>query len=174
MRDASFVDNIPLREKIVDVLRDILDLSGMIEEQDKERTKSCLRKTMIIYLTSVIEALLLWKIQKEIDSEKITLSDKIKYYDPQQVHRADGFDLFVVKGKQETKKLTELDFNRMIGICGKHNCMRNKKLIDNLHKVRKTRNELHIGGLKAIRKIYNRNDVNSIFDVLEQTIKTIM
>ena len=173
MKDVSFIDDPLLRKRVVSVLVDVFDLGAMIEKQGKSRTKSCLRKTMIIYIVSIIEALLIWKLKKKIGKNEVVLSDEMKYFDSRKVYEIGEFDLFVVKGKRETKQLKELDLNRMIGVCGNREIIKNKKLIDRLHKVRKMRNELHIGGLGTARKIYTKGDLSFVFDVLEETVKAV-
>ena len=170
MKDINFIDNKILRERITSVITDIFDLGTMIEKQDKERTRSCLRKTIIIYTVSIIEALLLWKLKKEIDAKEVLLSSEMKYSKPQKIHEAGTLNLFVVKGKKETKKISELDLNSIIGIYSSRNLSTNKKLIDKLHTARKMRNELHIGGLKTVRKIYTQNNLKFIFSVLEEVV----
>ena len=173
MKDISFIDDLSLRKRITDVITDVFDLGTMIEKQDKEKTKSCLRKTMIIYTVSVIEALLVWKLRKEISAEKISLSDEMKYSKPQKINEAGNLNLFVVKGKKETRKITDLNLNRVIDICSSREIITDEDIIDKLHEVRKMRNELHIGGLKAARKVYSQDNLKFVFDVLEDTIIAI-
>ena len=54
-------------------------------------------------------------------------------------------------------------------MCEKYEAIKNAKLIKDLHKVRKLRNELHIGGIATIRKTYTQNDLNFVLDTLEKT-----
>ena len=152
---------------------DISDLGMLLEIQDKKRIKSCLRKTIIIYTASIIEALLVWKLKKGVASDKVTLSNEWKYLDLKKFYETDAFELIAGKRKQEVKKINDLDFNRLIDVCEKYRTVRSKKLIDDLHKVRKMRNELHIGGITTTRKIYTQNDVEFVLDILEKTILSI-
>ena len=69
MDRINFIDDLLLRDRIENVLDDILNLEGLIDEQEKSDMQSCLRKTVIIYTASVIEALLAWKLKKEIDGK---------------------------------------------------------------------------------------------------------
>ena len=161
-----------LRKNVENVHNDVIELLPMIA-YTKPQIENCLRKTIIIYTASIIEALLFWKIEKELGTEKVVLSNEIKYFDSKKVYEAGDFDLFVVKGKAEMKKLNELDFNRMIGVCESRRVLRSKKLIDGLHKVRKLRNKLHIGGLKTVTKTYPKKEVEFVLEVLEKTIQSI-
>ena len=81
MKNFDFVDDSLLRGRIEGVRSDIIALGGLLKDQNKSDVKSCLRKTMIIYAASIMEALLLWKLKKEITSDKVTLSNEWKYSD---------------------------------------------------------------------------------------------
>ena len=170
--EFSFIKDAVLRENIENVYNDVFELFPMIA-YTKPEIEHCLRKTIIIYTASIIEALLLWKIEKELGTGKVVLSNEIKYFDPKKVYEAEDFDLFVVKGKAEIKKLNELDFNRMIGVCESHKILKNKKLADALHKVRKLRNKLHIGGLRTVTKTYPQKEVEFVLEVLEKVIQSV-
>ena len=61
--EFSFIKDVVLRKNIESVYNDILDLLSMIVYA-KPETQGCFRKTIVIYTASVIEALLLWKIEK--------------------------------------------------------------------------------------------------------------
>ena len=173
MRDFDFIGDPLLRERIKGVRSDLTALGGLLKNESKSDVKSCLRKTMIIYVASIIEALLLWKLKKEIISDRVTLSNEWKYLDLKKFYETDEFELIAGKRKQETRKISELDFNRMIDVCEKYRAVKGEKLIKDLHKVRKLRNELHIGGIATIRKIYTQNDLKFVFDALEKTMLSL-
>ena len=173
MDRINFVDDFLLRDRIENVLDDILNLEGLIGEQEKPDMQSCLRKTIIIYIASIIEALLVWKLKKKIKTEEISPNEEARYLKPQKIIEAGNLDLFIVKREKEVKKLTELDFNRMIDVCASRNVIQDEVLIKKLHKVRKMRNELHIGGVRMIRKRYTADNLNYVFTVLEETIKKV-
>ena len=65
----SFIDNPVLRENIEGVSVDIFALKMIASLTDRE-TRNCIRKTVIIYTASIIEAITLWKIQKEVGTKK--------------------------------------------------------------------------------------------------------
>ena len=88
-------------------------------------------------------------------------------------YETDEFELIAGKRKQEVRKIKDLDFNRTIDMCEKYRVVKNTKLIQDLHKVRKLRNELHIGGIATIRKIYTQNDLKFVFDTLEKTMLSL-
>ena len=173
MKDIDYVDDSLLRERIESVRDDISDLGVLLEIQGKERTKSCLRKTMIIYAASIIEALLLWRLKKEVRSDNVTLSDEWKYLDIKKFYKTDEFELIAGKRRREVRKIDDLDFNRIIDLYGKCRVTRNIKLTKDLHAVRKLRNELHIGGIAIIRKVYTQNNLKFVFDTLEKTILSV-
>ena len=100
----------------------------------------------------------------------MVLSSEWKYLDLKKFYETDEFELIAGKRKQEVKKIDDLDFNRTIDVCEKYRTVKSTKLIKDLHKVRKLRNELHIGGIAAIRKTYTRNDLTFVFDTLEKTM----
>ena len=56
MREIDFIDDDSLRGRVENVLGDVSALGGLLKDQNKSDIKSCLRKTMIIYIASIIEA----------------------------------------------------------------------------------------------------------------------
>ena len=173
MRKMDFVDNPRLKRRIENVLEDVLELSGLHYAQKKSNVKSCLRKTMIIYIASVIEALLLWKLNKEVKAGRVNLDDEMKYLKPQKINETGRLTMFIVKGKKEKRKPTDFNFSRLIDVCAKHGIIKDERVILMLHEVRKTRNEQHIGGIKAIRKKYGLFELTYAFAALEETIKAV-
>ena len=170
--EFSFIGEVVLRKNVENVHNDVIELLPMIA-YTKLGIGHCLRKTIIIYTASIIEALLLWKIEKELGAGKVVLSNEIKYFDPKKVYEAGDFDLFVVKGRAEMRKPNDLDFNRLIGVCDNRKVLKSRKLIDALHKVRKLRNKLHIGGLRTVTKTYPQKEVEFVLEVLEKTIQSV-
>ena len=78
--EFSFIKEEVLRENIENVYNDVLELLPMIT-YTKPQIENCLRKAIIIHTASIIEALLFWKIKKELGTEKVVLSNEIKVLD---------------------------------------------------------------------------------------------
>ena len=131
-----------------------------------------MRKTVVIYTASVAEALLLWKIEKEIGSGEVTLLDEWRQYEIKILHRDKNFELISAKRSNEKKDINKLDFNRMITVCKQKKLLR-EPLLKDLDKVRKMRNKLHIGGVEEITKKYTQEDVEFVLNTLEKTMRII-
>lgn len=71
------------------------------------------------------------------------------------------------KRKKEKKQLDKLDFVYIIDLCVNHKIV-TKQFSKELHKVRKLRNKLHLGGLEEVEKEYTKEDLNFVFKVAEK------
>ena len=163
----TFVGNRVLRNNMEHVLADVYGLLFILGEQD-DRVRSCLRKTAIIYIASIVEALLLWKI----GSDEVVLPDDWKQYDIRVLYRNEEFELISARRKREIKDIAKLDFNRMIIVCRQKKLL-GETLLKELDALRKLRNKLHIGGIEEVTKMYAPKDVESALETLEKTIRSV-
>lgn len=168
MSRFDFIDKKTLRNNLDLTLDHIIDLLSLSESESYKNTPllvSSFRKTIIIHTASIIEALLLWKLGKKVDGNKVVLSDEWKYYDITTLHDlADKKEIIAGKRKREKKKVDRLDFLRVIDQCVKKEIVK-EELSDDLHKVRELRNRLHIGGLSKTEKKYTHNDLTFVFGI---------
>ncbi|MBU0569935.1 hypothetical protein KKB40_04100, partial [Patescibacteria group bacterium] len=150
MSNFSFVKDKTLEKNLDTVFDHILDLSTLstsISYRGKTTLVSSLRKTIIIYTASIIEALLLWKLKQKIKNRKIKLSGEWKYFDIKVLHIVKNPSREIVAGKRklEEKSVDRLDFVRIIDLALKYEIV-GESLSKKLDKVRKLRNRLHVGG----------------------------
>ena len=167
--DFSFIGNTTLRRNVEHVLRDVSELMSVLWLQKKDRIKNCLRKTIIIYVASIVEALLLWKIESEVGSGEVVLPNEWKQYDVRVLFANEDFELISARRSREIKDVNKLDFNRMVVLCEQKKLI-NKSLLKDLDKVRKMRNKLHIGGVEGVTKVYTRANIEFVLEVLEKTM----
>ena len=153
---------------------DIFELGTMLEYQKDLKIKNCLRKTMVIYAVSIIEALLLWKMNKKIKSGDMKLKHKteIKEIASTSMRTSGGGTIIMAKKVKKIRKVEEIDFKRRIDLC-ERNIVLGKELIDKLHKARELRNKLHIDGLRKVRKNYYKRDLDFILDTLQEVERAI-
>ena len=173
--DFIFVDNVVLRKNIEGVYTDTIELGIILGYQKRAEVESVLRKTIIIYTASIIEALLLWKLKKEIGGGKVELKNEYTYKKVVSipVRTEKDTELLVVEKVCEKREIDKMDFVRRIDVCEKYAIIKGKELLKKLHTVRNIRNEIHIGGLAVAEKKYSLKEVRFVFDTLEQVIKSI-
>ena len=176
MKTIDFIDSDLLKENIKSIQNDILGLgilSAILPEEDT--TNDCIRKTIIIYTTSIIEALLLWKLNKEIGAGNIALRDEWKLKDigvSIPLTSKEGNDIVIAEKIKEVRKIEKINFKGRIDLCERHKIIKGE-LIEKLHEVRTMRNKLHIDGSEKVKKKYSQKDMNFIFAVQEETIKAV-
>ena len=168
----TFISNSVLRKNIERVFRDVFSLEFMLTEEISSEMVSCLRKTIVIYTASIIEALVLWKIKQEIREEKVVLKNEWRYYDPKLIHITDEYEIIWAKRKEEERSVAKLDFNAMLRVC-KDEKIFGKRLFEDLDSVRKMRNEIHIDGLEDVVKTYQQRKVDFVQKVLAETIRAV-
>ncbi len=168
MSHFPFIENSALRNNLDVTFQHIVELATIADKYDKVLSSS-FRKTIIIYTASIIEALLLWKLKKKIKTTKVELSDKWKFYDIKTLHKIGASEEVIgAKRKKEKKEINKLDFVRIIDLCAKYKIV-TKQFSEEIHKVRKLRNRLHIGGLAKVEKEYTKKDLKFVFGVAKKT-----
>ena len=176
MDKFDFIDIPLLRRNIENVQDDISALGTLLSSPEKETTKECIRKTIVIYTASIIEAILLWKLRKELGNGKVVLKDAFIYkeIDSVSLQVASGNDVVIAEKVKEVRDLGKMDFVRRIDVCEKYGIIKNKKLIKKLHKTRDLRNKVHIDEVKKVKKNHSQKELDFIFAALEETIQAIV
>ena len=176
MKTIDFIDSSLLKENIKSIQNDILGLgilSAILPEEDT--TNDCIRKTITIYTVSIIEALLLWKLNKEINAGNIALRNEWELRDigvSIPLKSKDGNEIVIAEKIKEVRKIEKINFKGRIDLCERHKIIK-EELIEKLHEARTMRNKLHIDGSKKVRKKYLQKDVDFISAVREETIKAV-
>ena len=167
MSHFPFIDNSVLRNNLDVTFQHIVELATIADKYDKILSSS-FRKTIIIYTASIIEALLLWRLKKKVKATKVKLSDEWKFYDIKILYKISVSEEVVgAKRKKEKKEIKKLDFVRIIDLCVKYKIVA-KQFSEEIHKVRKLRNRLHIGGLAKAEKEYTKKDLKFVFGVAKK------
>ena len=172
--DINFIKDAVLKENIRSVHNDVSDLRALLTLVD-QGIQDCLRKTMVVYIASMAEALLLWKIKQEVGTGKVTLSDEWKHQILSSVpiqQDNEEYRISFTKQTKEKRDVNKLDFNRLITLCKSEELLQ-KKILDNLDTMRKWRNKIHIGGLIAVTKAFPKKNVEFALEVLEETIQAV-
>lgn len=174
MSNFSFVDDLVLQKNLDTVFFHIVDLltltkSDLYQIEKTQTLVSSLRKTIIIHTASIIEALLSWKLKTDLNSNKLSPHYDYTYSNWKLIHKLENeTEIMSVIRKKSIKKLEDLDFNRTIDYCYKYQILEDETLLKDLHKVRKLRNRLHIGGLSEVEKEYSEADLEFCFKVTKK------
>ena len=176
--DFTGIGESALRTNIERVWYDVAGLMTLLphaKKSENKRLENCLRKTIIIYTASILEALLRWHIINHLGSGKIILKDEWKrktlYTLPPQ-SKDNTHRIVLAKETMEQKDSSNLDFNRMIRICETEELL-NSDTLNDVDKVRKMRNELHIDGLTDAIKTYSQKDVDFVLSKAKELARAI-
>jgi hypothetical protein len=154
----------------LDHINELVTVSESKNYRDKPVQVSSFRKTIIIHTASVIEALLLWKLKLVCNARRIELTDDWKYFEIKTIYMInESKEAVAGLRKREQKDVNRLDFLRITDLCRKYKIIKSKKLREDIDKVRKLRNRMHIGGLSEIEKEYQKSDLEFCFDVVRKT-----
>jgi len=168
-------DNI-LRKNLDIVFNYVLILLTLSESKEYSAViKSSFRKSVVIYISSIIEAMILYLLKQKIKDKKVILSEEWKYFNIVSIYQiSDNPYEEVISGirKNEVKDINRIDFYRMNDICLNHKII-GKGLFNKLNKARKLRNRLHIGGLRAVERNFHQKDLEFIFKVAEKVKKIL-
>ncbi len=177
MSSFSFITDDILRSNL-DAAFDHINELVTVSESNTFRAKpvqiSSFRKTIIIHIASVIEALLLWKFKFVCNTNKVELPDDWKYFEIRTIYKInESREAVAGLRKREQKDIKKLDFLRITDLCQKHKIIKSKKLKRDIDAVRKLRNRMHIGGLSEIEKEYKKSDLEFCFDVTRRVKKLV-
>ena len=172
----DFIDKPLLRENIDSIQNDVVNFGALLMLSKEKATRNCIRKTIVIYTASIIEALLLWKLNKEISSGNIDLkNESVELKDigvSIPLRFEDGYAIAIARKIKGVKKIEKIDFKKRIDMCERKKII-GKDLVEKLHKTRALRNKLHIDGSTKVRKNYSQKDLDFVFIVQEEVMQAI-
>lgn len=132
MSQFDFVDDKILRGNLVltwDHVVDLLTHSLSKTYKNKPALVSSFRKTIIIYMASIIEALLLWKLKKKLKDQKVELHEEWKY-DVEVLCAHETLENVSGSRRLEKKSINRLDFLRILDQYKKHKLVSPGLLMD--------------------------------------------
>lgn len=177
MSSFIFIDDIVLRSNLdiaLDHINELVTVSESKNYKNRSIQISSFRKTIIIHIAAIIEAVLLWKLKTVSASKIIGLDDEWKYSDVKLLHKiSDSEEVIAGKRIKEKHLIGKLDFLQLNRICFKHQIIKSSRLVKNIDKVREYRNRQHLGGLAAIEKKYSKSVVEFCFNVANQVIMEV-
>ena len=173
MSDFDFVTDSAVKSNINRANELILELVLLSESENYQKRPglvNSIRKTVVIYTASIAEAVLLWRLKQKYRSKTAEIDNEWDYKYPHKIHHlADtNEEIIWCRRKLVKKRVDRLDFMHIIRLCVKHALLRGEKLIQDVHKMRKMRNNLHIGNLSDIDRDYTPRDLEFCFSVLKR------
>ncbi len=173
----NFIKDPVLRENLQITLSHTINLIALREDLKlKGVARSSFTKTAIIYIASIIEALLLWKLKKKLGGKtEVELKKKWVYKNPKVVYIIEENPLKEIVcciRQREVKKLNKLDFYQINRLCLNYEII-SKPLFNKVDKVRNLRNRLHIGSLKTIERGYTKKELAFSTSVLEEVLQIV-
>jgi len=177
MSSFIFIDDVILRSNLdiaLDHVNELVTVSESKNYKNRPIQVSSFRKTIIIHIAAIIEAVLLWKLKKVSGSKKIELDNEWKYTDVRLLHKiSDSEEVVAGKRIKENRQIGKLDFLQVTRICFKYQIIKSNLLVKNIDKVREYRNKQHLGGLSAIEKKYSKSVLEFCFNVADRVIKEV-
>ena len=177
MSPFSFIDNKILRQNLniaFDHINELIVVSESAEYKNKKTQINSFRKTIIVYIASIIEAMLQWKIKKDFDSKKLELEKEWKYFNIKTLYKInDGQEIIAGARKKDQKPIDSLGLLHLSRFCLKNKIIHSKKLHDDINIIRKFRNKLHIGGLAEVDRKYTKQNLEFCFRTTRQVSKTV-
>jgi hypothetical protein len=172
MSSFYFVTNNTLQSNLDVALNHVNELVAVSESKDyvgKPVQVSSFRKTIIIHIAAIVEALLLWRLEQEIKSKRVELEGEWKYPDPKILYEiSDSEQIVAGKRHKERGSMDRLNFLQIIKLCEKYEVLKSGKLRGDVDKVRVYRNKQHLGGLGEVEHKYSKHDLEFCFNVADR------
>lgn len=177
MSSFIFIEDAILRSNLdtaLDHINELVTISESKNYKNKPVQISSFRKTIIIHIAAIIEAVLLWKLKKVFTSKKIQLDTEWKYPDVKTLYKiSESEEIIAGKRTSEKRRIDKLDFLQITRLCLKNQIIKSKRLVKNIDKVRIYRNKQHLGGLSVIEQKYSKSTLEFCFNVAGQVIKEV-
>ena len=169
-----FIKNDILRQNLDQVFDHILEIITIVGSSKYTNfEKSSFRKTVVIYTSSIIEALLLYMLQENKTEEECAKS-KSEFKIIKEIYIIDenkkivlGEDYF----KKESFNFKKINLSQINDLCKEHKFV-DLNLYKDISKVRDLRNKQHLGSLVAIDS-YSKNDLAFVFNVAKNVKKLV-
>ena len=157
-----------LRQNLDEAFNHVVTLLPFTESSTyNEAAKSAFRKTIIIYMASIIEALLFSVLDNNFTDEEVAehysaweLKDKNVLYVVDEKHEIVAGTYKKINSKTGKDKMNLGHVNKFL----KTKNIISKSLHDKIDEVRELRNDQHIGNHKKV-KSYSKNDLEKAFSV---------
>ncbi len=168
-----FVRNSVLRENLDRVFNLILELITLVESGGHDPlTKSGLRKTIVIYTASIIEALLLFCLEEKKPQGGYVRTQK-EFKISKRLYQTDAGEEIVVGHDVEQSvsiKLDKMNLDQATKLSFEHKII-SKALAKRINEVRDMRNRQHLTGMDAVDKDYTERDLAFVFEVAKEVKK---
>ena len=172
----SFIDDEILRQNLNQVFSDIVDFTSIMDGFNEESIQINFRRAVILYTAAIIEALLHYIVEKKVDPLEFEEDEWRFDGDVHVFHRyqdEDGRDIQVVCGRRFKKKIPitrGTQFKTMIKVSNEHSLITDS-LAQEIDKIRKLRNRIHLASLDDIEKKYTKPILNNVFEIARKVVK---
>lgn len=170
VNDKGFLDIINnkfLRNNVQNTLEHTIYMIHSAESLDKGRPMSYNYKIAIVHIGSIVEAMLQDLLERQPQKQIQEFSWGWKYKNINNLYeKKDGTQ--IISGERHKKhfKMTSgTPFKQIIDL-SEHLGILNNKLAEDCHKVRESRNKIHLHGIQKREKLFIKEDVNDILKVL--------
>jgi hypothetical protein len=157
----KFIKNAILKNNLEILFDHILELLTVLNDKRIFISPSSFKKTIIIHVASIIEALLLHILREKNLQDKVELKEIWEYKNIKLIYKLSKNQEIIWairERKKETKKLEKLNFLEINRLCLKQKIISNN-IFKKAEQVRELRNELHIGGIDKIKREYSNEDL---------------
>jgi len=171
----KFIADETLRHNVAIYVQYVTFLLSLGEEYDLGLITYSLYKDILIHTAHVIESLLHNKLRElissgSVDPKKI-LDSNIRYSEEKVIHEC-GDGKFIsckvtAKGLEDDTQFVAL--NR----AGKRSGLLTDELFKKCEEVRKTRNKIHLSGLKLTDDQYTKQDINRVFGIATEIVNRV-
>src|SRR3989338_944395 len=162
-----FVEDDILRKNLDIAFDHIIELTSLSESPAySDILKSSFRKTTIIYTASIVEALLLLLLKKQKTEEQLARRNEVfevtkEIYD---VNESERIALGKTVHRVEKFRFDKVNLDQINLLCRDHSLI-TKDIYQDVDRIRKLRNRLHIGTLTNIEEDYTKQDLEFVFSV---------
>lgn len=161
----DFIENVPLRNRIITTFEHVIFLTTLLKKKQHKKAQSYIYKDCIVYIASIIECILRYKIVKNFPNVKFSGKEK-SYKDIKEIYRISPEERIVCG----TEKNKEIKITSGTDFCKLNEIAYDKHIIDltvynNCEEIRKWRNTIHIVDTEG-KEIFDEKDLEKASNIL--------
>jgi hypothetical protein len=161
----GFVEDTSLKNRMIATLEHVIFLTTLLKSKQRKKAQSYIYKDCIVYIASLIECVLRYKILKGFPDEKFPIKDK-DFRDVKEIHRLSPEERIVwgIEKNKEIKITGGTDFCKLNEIA-KDKLIIDSSTFESCEEIRKWRNTIHIVDTEE-KEIFNEKDLEKASSTL--------
>lgn len=173
----NFITEQVLRDNLNQVFSDILSFVSIMDTYSEELQIN-FRRAIIIYTAAVIEALIHYLIEKKVKPLEFDEDEWKMLGNPHIMHEYHDKDnkkiqIICAKRYKKKRKITKSTHFKQLNNFALSKSIISESLFNEIEKVRKMRNRIHLAPLEDVENKYTKHALNTVFETAHKVVQLV-